>query len=338
MHAWKRTIRNVLIGAAMAGLGAIGLTPAQAQSPVTLRMVGAWAHDFSPTAGIGKNFMENVNRLGEGKVRIQYLGADDVIPPFDQPEALVNGVFDVWYGAPNYWAGVVPGGDITELSPFTTPDNGPGTELYEFMVGLYEPKGVRYLGHAAGDLGVGVHYVNTNFPVKSIDDLKGKKLRSAPLTRHFIQAAGAESITLPPAEIFLAMDRRTVDGFTWPVADAFTRYGWQTVTKYMIDQPTYRSGGSVAMNLRRWNSLSPEIQDILLKAMAETQEWTRGWFAQNLEEQVTAMKAAGMEVLELSDAESERWTKLANESLWGYYATVLKPEQIERVKALFDAK
>ena len=32
----------------------------------------------------------------------------------------------------------------------------------------------------------------------------------------------AEPITRPPSEIFLAMDRGTVDGFTWPVADAFT--------------------------------------------------------------------------------------------------------------------
>lgn len=333
-----KTVRTSL-GASILAIGAVLLTAAAPMAaPVTLKMVGAWAHGFSPTADVGKNFMDNVNRLGEGVVKIQYIGADDVLPPFDQPEALVNGVFDVWYGAPNYWAGVVPGGDITELSPFQTPDNGPGSDLYNFMVDLYAAKGVRYLGHGAGDLGVGVHYLNTNFPVTSIDDLKGKKLRVAPLTRHFIQASGAESITLPPSEIFLAMDRKTVDGFSWPVADAFTRYGWQSVTKYMIDQPMYRSGASLAMNLDKWDSLSPEAQDILLKAMAETQEWTRGWFAQNLEEQVTLMKAAGMEVLTLSPEEAARWTQVADDSLWAYYATVLDADHIAAVKALYAAK
>lgn len=308
---------------------------AQAQSPVTLRMVGAWAHGFSPTAEIGKNFMDNVNRIGEGKVKIQYLGADDVLPPFDQPEALVNGVFDIWYGAPNYWAGVVPGGDITELSPHKTPDNGPDSALHNYMVDLYAPKGVRYIGHASGDLNVGVHYMNTNFPVKSIDDIKGRNLRAAPLTRHFIKAAQAESVTLPPSEIYLAMDRGTVDGFSWPVADAFTRYGWQSVTKYMIDQPMYRSGANIVMNLDKFEALSTEVQAILQQAMAETQEWTRGWFQQNYDEQTKLMQEAGMEIITLAPEEAERWNQVANDSLWAYYETILSENQISEIKALF---
>ncbi len=311
---------------------------AHAQDAVTLKMVGAWSPGFSPTAEVGKNFMENVNRLGEGKVTITYIGSDDVLPPFDQPEALVNGVFDVWYGAPNYWAGVVPGGDITELSPLTIPDGGPGSALYDYMVKLYAAKGVRYIGHAAGDPGEGAHYVSTNFPAKSVDDLKGKKLRVAPLTRHFVQAVGAESITLPPGEIFLAMDRGTVDGFSWPVADAFTRYNWQTVTKYMINQPMYRSGGSVAMNLDKWDSLSPEVQDILLKAIAETQKFALDWFDKNQKEQQAIMIKDGMKVLDISPEESQRWTKVANDSLWAYYESILGAERVAEVKALFAAK
>lgn len=320
------------------GLTLLSSVSARADDAVTLKMVGAWAPGFSPTAEVGKNFMENVNRLGEGKVSITYIGSDDVLPPFDQPEALVNGVFDVWYGAPNYWAGVVPGGDITELSPLTIPDGGPGSPLYDYMVKLFVAKGVRHLGHAAGDPGEGTHYVSTNFPVASVDDLKGKKLRVAPLTRHFIQAAGAESITLPPAEIFLAMDRGTVEGFTWPVADAFTRYGWQTVTKYMVNQPMYRSGGSVAMNLDKWDSLSPEVQEILLKAIAETQQFALDWFDKNQKEQEAIMTKDGMEILKLSDEESKRWTTVANDALWAYYDSILGAERIAEVKALFAAK
>lgn len=323
-----------IVSSAVLGMGSWQSTAFAA--PETLRMVGAWAHGFSPTADIGKNFMDNVNRIGDGKVRIQYMGADDVLPPFDQPEALVNGVFDVWYGAPNYWAGVVPGGDITELSPFKTPDNGPGSPLHSYLVKLFAPKGAQYIGHASGDLGVGVHYISTNFPVKSIDDLKEKKLRAAPLTRHFIKAAQSESVTLPPSEIYLAMDRGTVDGFSWPVADGFTRYGWQSATKYMIDQPMYRSGASIVMNLDKYDSLSPEIKTILDQAMAETQEWTRGWFQQNLDEQTDLMKKAGMEITKLSPEEAERWNKVAVDSLWAYYESILSQKQISEIKVLFE--
>jgi TRAP-type C4-dicarboxylate transport system substrate-binding protein len=232
----------------------------------------------------------------------------------------------------------VPGGDITELSPLTVPDGGPGSPLYDYMTKIYAAKGVRYLGHAAGDPGEGAHYISSNFPVKSIDDLKGKKLRVAPLTRHFVQAVGAESVTLPPSEIFLAMDRGTVEGFSWPVADAFTRYNWQTVTKYMINKPMYRSGGSVAMNLAKWDSLSPEVQEILLKAIAETQQFALDWFDKNQKEQEAIMTKDGMEILKISDEESERWTTVANDALWAYYESVLGADRIAEVKALFAAK
>lgn len=336
MFAMRRLARGC--GALALGLALLGSAATAHAQEVTLKMVGAWSPGFSPTAEVGKNFMENVNRLGEGKVKVAYIGSDDVLPPFDQPEALVNGVFDVWYGAPNYWAGVVPGGDITELSPLTVPDGGPGSPLYDYMVKLYAAKGVRHLGHAAGDPGEGAHYVSTNFPVKSVDDLKGKKLRVAPLTRHFVQAVGAESITLPPSEIFLAMDRGTVDAFSWPVADAFTRYNWQAVTKYMVNQPMYRSGGSVAMNLDKWDSLSPEVQDILLKAIAETQQFALEWFDKNQKEQEAIMKEAGMEILPISEEESQRWTEVANDALWGYYESTLGADKVAEVKALFAAK
>jgi len=331
----NRTKNSFALGAALCA-ALIAASSSALADEIKLRMVGAWAPEFSPSADVGHNFMKNVNRIGEGKVRIDYIGAADVVPTFDQPEALVNGVFDVWYGAPNYWAGVVPAGDITELSPFDTPDNGPGSELYDFMVDLYAAKGVRYVGHAAGLPGIGAHYISSQKKVEGLDGLEGMKLRVAPLTRHFAQAAGAEPITLPPSEIYLAMDRGTVDGFTWPVADAFTRYKWQQVSKYLIDQPMYRSGVSVNINQSVWDELPDDVKQIMLDAMAETQEWTRGWFQKNLDEQIAGMKEAGMEVVAISPEESEKWTNLAEEALWDYYQSVMDPETFAKAEELLQ--
>lgn len=309
-------------------------TIAAAQEEVTLRMVGSFPIGPSPTAEIGNKFMEAVNRIGEGKVEIRYLGHSDVVPTFDQPEALVNGVFDVWYGAPNYWAGVVPGGDFTELSNLTVPDGGPGSEIYEYLVDMFAEKGVRYLAHAAGDVGVGTHMLSTNFEVDSVDDLAGKKVRVAPLLRHFVEAADAEPITLPPSDIFLAIDRGTVDAFTWPVADGYTNNGWEEVTDYLVDQPMYRSGAGLAMNLGVWEELSPEVQGILTEAVVEAQAFAQDWFLQNEQEQLEKMKAAGMEILPISEEESERWSQVADDALWSYYTEVLGEERAAEVAGL----
>ncbi|MFQ5692662.1 MAG: hypothetical protein ACE5IM_06425, partial [Nitrospinota bacterium] len=167
--------RSGRVGVVCAALLALFLTftwagPAAA-APIKLTMVGAWPPRISAAADVGIRFVEEVNKRGKGKVVIQFKGAKEVVPTFDQPEALVRGVFDVWYGAPNYWAGVVPAGYITELSPFAVPDKGPGSELYNFMVKMYEKKGVRYLGHFSGDPSTGNHFMYTQKKVASIADL-----------------------------------------------------------------------------------------------------------------------------------------------------------------------
>lgn len=326
-------VRDIAFGATLTLAFGAGAVSAQ---EVTLRMVGSFPIGPSPTAEVGNQFMQAVNQLGEGVVQIQYIGASDVIPTFDQPEALVNGIFDVWYGAPNYWSGVVPGGDVTELSAFTIPDQGPDSELYAFLVGLYGEHGVRYLGHATGDVGVGTHYLSTNFPVESIDDLVGKQLRVAPLTRHFVLAVGAEPITLPPADIFLAIDRGTVDGFTWPVADAYTRNGWQDVSDYLIAQPMYRSGGSLAMNQGAWDRLSPEAQDILLQAVERVQDWAPNYFAGTEADEIRKMMEAGMEVLRLPDDVASEWTRISRVALWDYYKSVMSAEDIAEAERLLE--
>lgn len=324
-------------GVALAALGLAAFSAgAAAQEAIKLRMVGAWAPTVSPYAEVGQKFAELVNASSDGRLTIDYIGAADVVPTFDQPEALVNGVFDVWYGAPNYWAGIIPGGYVTELSRSEVPDGGPGSDVYGFMVDMYAKHGVRYLGHAAGAIDIGSHFLMSQNEIKSIDDLKGMKLRVPPLTRYFVQAAGAESVTLPPSEVFLAMDRGTVNGFTWPIADGFTNYGWQTVTKYVVDNPMYRSGTGLAMNLDKWNELPEDLQKVMLDAVAKTQEWTRGRFAEAQEEQVTKMRESGMEFLELSDAEADRWTESAQTALWDYLKTVMPEDEFASAETLLE--
>jgi hypothetical protein len=219
----------------------------------------------------------------------------------------VKGVFDIWYGAPNYWAGIVKGGYVTEMSPFEIPDNGPGSDQFAFMNKIYEAHGVHYLGHMTGEPDTGNHFLYTQKSISKIEDLKGMKIRVPPLTRFFITAIGAEPVTLPPGDIYLALERGTVDGFTWPYFDGFTNFGWQEVSKFLVAHPLYRDGTAVIINLAKWKSLPDDAKQILNKAAADTQQWARGWVSAHQAGQLAKMKAAGMKVVELSPAEAKRW-------------------------------
>lgn len=315
---------------------AVGLTKAAPAQPTTLTMIGSWTPGTA-AADMGIRFMDELNRLGEGKIEVEFKGAAEVVPVFDQPEAIARGLFDMWYGAPNYWAGVVPAGYITELSPNAIPDQGPDSELFAFMTKLYEPAGVRYLGHFTGDGTSGNHYLVTQERIESVEDLKGKPIRVPPLTRHFIEAVGAEPITLPPGDIYVALDRGTVVGLTWPYYDGFTDFGWQEVSKYLIDQPLYRNGITVKMNLEKWNSLSEEVQGIVLEATRKTQEWALGFVAEQEAKQLEIMREAGMEVITLSPEDAETWSKHADEALWAHFKSVMDEQDYTEARRLLAA-
>lgn len=317
-------------------VGGAAVSTAQAQTKLV--MVGAWKPGVSPAADIGIKFKDTVNKMSKGKIVITFKGASDVIKTFDQPEALVKGVFDIWYGAPNYWAGIVKGGYVTELSPYEIPDKGPGSEQFAFMNKLYEAHGVHYLGHMTGEPDTGNHFLYTQKKISRIEDLKGLKVRVPPLTRFFVASMGAEPVTMPPGDIYLALERGTVDGFTWPYFDGFTNFGWQEVSKYLVDHPLYRDGTAIIMNLAKWKALSAEDKKILNAAAADTQEWARGWVSAHQAVQLAAMKKAGMKVIKFSPAEAKRWEDTSRKALWAHFKSVMSPDDFATAQRLFGAK
>lgn len=307
---------------------------ALAADPIKLVMVGSWPPKVSSAADIGIKYMDTVNEMAGGKLVIEFKGSRDVVPTFDQPEALVRGVFDIWYGAPNYWAGVVPAGYISELSTAEIPDNGPGSELFEFLVKMYEGHGVRYLGHFTGEPDTGNHFMYTQKEIAGIADLKGMKIRVPPLTRHFVAGIGAEPVTLPPGEIYLALERGAVEGFTWPIYDGFTSFGWQEVSKFVVHHPLYRDGITVKMNLDKWNSIPADLQQLMLEATRKVQAWSQGWVSAYQATQLLDMQKAGMKVIEFSDEEAKRWHDTAGEALWAHFKSVMSAEDYATARRL----
>ena len=334
MNMLTRT--NVMTATGLMALGLIlfGGIESRAADPTRLNMVGSWPPKVSSAADMGIKFMETVNEAARGKLVITFKGSRDVVPTFDQPEALVRGVFDVWYGAPNYWAGVVPGGYVMELSRAEYLDNGPGSELFAFIASLYKRRGIQYLGHFSGEPDTGNHFMYTQKKISGIADLKGMKIRVPPLTRFFVKAIGAEPVTLPPGEVYLALDRGTVEGFTWPFYDGFTAFGWEKVSKFVIHHPLYRNGASVMMNSAKWNAIPADLQKIVFEATRKTQAWSQGWVSAYQAVQLAGMRKGGMKVITLSKEETARWDRTADTALWAHFKSVMNAQDYATARRL----
>lgn len=100
-------------------------------------------------------------------------------------------------------------------------------------------------------------------PINKINDLGGMTIRAWPDVTPVFDKLGAESLTLPSADVYVALQKGTLDGATssW---EQLKTYKWAEVTKYHITM-NMATGGmayTTVMNWDTWNNLPPDIQKV----------------------------------------------------------------------------
>jgi len=301
--------------------------------PATLNLVATWAKGAVAGAP-GEYWVNELNRRAKGEVTVNYKGGPEVIPTYDQQEAVIKGVIDIQHGPLNYFTGILPASHVLDVSPFLGDEQGPGTEIHNYLVEMWKEKGLRYLGEFTGSLDTGNFSVFTNKKVTKLEDLRGQKMRISPMAVQFAQATGIQAITMPLGDIYLGMERGTIDGYIMPIWASFNEMDLPKVTKYMIDIPIYRGNTGNAMNLASWEKLSANQQKLLLDTMVATMDWTRGFLDAEDKSQKARSKAAKMEFLKLSPEETQRYIKLSQDVIWAYYKEKLSAERYSKLRKL----
>src|SRR5207237_2086757 len=105
-------------------------------------------------------------------------------------------------------------------------------------------------------------------PVVTPDDTKGQTIRvqESPTYVAMMKAMGANPVPMAYVEVYLAMKQGTIDGMELP-SFTFISDKFQEVTKYY--SLTRHSYPPIAyfMNLKRYQSLSPELRKVVDESM-----------------------------------------------------------------------
>lgn len=107
-----------------------------------------------------------------------------------------------------------------------------------------------------------------NAPIEGLAGLEGLKVRgSGRMTTKFLEALGAEGVSVAFSEVPGALQRGVVDCAVTGAGSGYNA-GWWEVSTHLLPIPL---GGwdpvVTAMNMDRWNSLSPELQDTLTSSL-----------------------------------------------------------------------
>jgi tripartite ATP-independent transporter DctP family solute receptor len=111
---------------------------------------------------------------------------------------------------------------------------------------------------------------NSVRPVRTVDDLVGLKLRVSPgkLRVDSFKSLGASVIPLPSAELYTALQTHIVDGQETPLVYVSTQRYFE-VQKYASLTRHMWSGWWTLVNLNAWNTLTPQLQQILRSRLNE---------------------------------------------------------------------
>jgi TRAP-type mannitol/chloroaromatic compound transport system substrate-binding protein len=264
------TRRKFLTGAAAATGAAITGFPmiSVAQSPIVLKMQGAWgAKDiFNEMA---EQYVARVNEMAGGRLRIDYLVAGSVVKPFEVMDATSKGVIDCchtvavyWYGkskvASLFGSGPINGCDANQMLAWI---NRQGTKFYDELVAKLGLDVIAFFAMPMPTQPLGWF----KKPIKGVADLKGLKYRTVGLAADLMQDLGCKVTQLPGGEIVPAMERGVIDAFEFNNPTSDRRFGAQDVAKnyYMGSYHQAMEFFEIDFNKKKYNSLPKEMQAIL---------------------------------------------------------------------------
>jgi TRAP-type mannitol/chloroaromatic compound transport system substrate-binding protein len=114
-------------------------------------------------------------------------------------------------------------------------------------------------------------------PINTIDDIKGKKIRTAGIGAQFYRALGATTVSLSAPEIYTAFQTKNVDAAEWTYWDDNMRMGFHEVASYVLD-PGLHNGTNenlpLTVNPAKWDALPQRLKDIVLVARDRTRYYS----------------------------------------------------------------
>ncbi len=318
----RRLMTMVLVLMTSVFFMAIYIPALHAQTkPIELK----WGH-FVPTshamhAEVIDPLVKEIEKATEGRVKITIYPGATLAKPADLYDSAVTGIADFVYTLPAYSPGRLPLSEGPEL-PFLFKS---AKHVTETLYGLWEKfpefrneyREVKMCWIWAGDVG----QLFTRKPVRTMDDLKGMKIRvHGPATKDLAAAFGASPITSPVGEQYEMLKRGVIDGVFTPWS-ASMHFRLHEVTSHATILNAYVPIMVSVMNKETFGKLSPKdqkiIDDLIGKKVAMK---GAGIYDDIALKSIDIHKKAGMQIYELPPAEMEKW-KLAVEPQYKAWAS-----------------
>lgn len=178
---------------------------------------------------------------------------------------------------------------------------------------------------------------NNSHPITKPSDLEGLKMRvpGLPMYLDLFSAWGALPVAMPFTELYTGLQQGTVDGQdNGIVLSANSRF--HEVQKYLSLTRHAYGTGALACNTEVWESLSEEDRAALTEVAEKVSETATQEVRASVDDKLTELKDAGMEVTELTPEQIREFAESKDE-IWEANREVFGDEVIDQLIEESDA-
>jgi TRAP-type mannitol/chloroaromatic compound transport system substrate-binding protein len=316
----KRLSRRTL---AKAGVAAASVAAATVAAPAVVRAQAQhkWKMDTSwgggPLMDIGAKAMaEKVKFLTNGRVEIQVFPAGTLGKGLEVSSTVAKGVAEVGH----LWMGYDWGRDKT-------------TVLFGGYAGSMDSERMMHWIYEGGGLDMWKQFRDEKFgvvsfpcfartaeaflhsrkAVRTLDDLKGLKIRTAGAWLEIAKDLGAAPVTTPGGEIYPMLERGAIDATEWGTLWENIPTGFHKVAKYVIIPGVHQPCApfEIVFNKAAWAKLSDRDKKLVETAakLVTFESWTR--IGHEDAKALDFFRKAGNEIIELDDKVQKETKKAA---------------------------
>jgi TRAP-type C4-dicarboxylate transport system substrate-binding protein len=254
----KRFFLLVLSGALL-----LSVNPAIAKT-VELTFSSGFAVQQVITRKIIIPWIEEINKASGGEVKIKLFPAGALGKAPESYDVAEKGIADMAYHLADYTPGRFPLTSVFSL-PYMVPS---GQKVSEAMWKTFEKeakfreeyskvKVLALFGHAGG------HFHAVKKPIRSMEDFKGQKMRTAnPSISKALTLWGAVPVAQPITETYQALQLGVIDGSVLPY-EGLVVFKLNEVIKYSTIGDLYTMPMMIVMNKASWDGLPKNVQDLI---------------------------------------------------------------------------
>ncbi|HDR16528.1 MAG TPA: C4-dicarboxylate ABC transporter substrate-binding protein [Desulfobacteraceae bacterium] len=308
---------------------------AGAAGSIKWRMQVLWDPGTQPYK-IEEEFVKRVKELTGDRLEIKVFPPGSLVPTNEMLDAVQGGMFELMKTYEGYYIGKMPQLAFTSSLPLGF------TDSWQFETWFWQLGGVDMLRDDYAKQGCyyiaptiyGEEPLHSKIPIRSLEDIKGKKGRFVGVAGPVMSKLGAAVTPLPTAEVYPALEKGVIDFADRGGLAANFDAGLHEVAKYIIlpgfHQPT--TATCYVANLDAWNELPDDIKAIVVAAAREA---SAEMFQQSLVQDMISLekfKEKGCEVIYLP-ADEVKKIRLAAREVWEEYAA-----KNESARKIYDSQ